>query len=433
MNLVLPMSVDIDRNLLIVYPHWPPSNLVGGYRARLIANQAKNLGWKVTVLTVHERHYEDPSDQDLELLVDESIDVIKVGSYPVLSIFGYRLLGDIGIRAYFHLRKAMLDILANHEHSFVWIPIPSWYTSMLGNVALRNRGIPFGIDYIDPWVYKLSKEEGLLTKGWLTRQLALILEPMAIKRASLVSGVSREYYLPALMRTFGAIENHPLDVAMPYGFDPNDHATEPSSYQPPWTGTDPYLLYAGAFLPQSEYFMTVAFEVVRRLEDRSIWPAKLKLRFVGTGVRAGRSIRELATAAGINHLVEEYPERIPFLQVQKALRESFATMVIGSTEKHYTASKTFQCILSKKPVFSVLHAESTAASFLNESAADNFLVRWDESLNDQEFVSQMTSAFVQLIDSAIDDWNPNLQSLERHSAKQSARQLFQKIEEIILK
>ena len=57
------------KKLLIVYPHWPPSNLAGVHRSRLIANFSREFGWDVTVLTVNESHYEETLDPDLCKLV----------------------------------------------------------------------------------------------------------------------------------------------------------------------------------------------------------------------------------------------------------------------------------------------------------------------------------------------------------------------------
>ena len=43
------------KRMLIIYPHWPPSNLVGVHRVRLIANELHSLGWQAIVLTIDER------------------------------------------------------------------------------------------------------------------------------------------------------------------------------------------------------------------------------------------------------------------------------------------------------------------------------------------------------------------------------------------
>ena len=47
------------KNMLIIYPHWPPSNLAGVHRARLISNFLPDFGWHPIVLTVKEIYYEE--------------------------------------------------------------------------------------------------------------------------------------------------------------------------------------------------------------------------------------------------------------------------------------------------------------------------------------------------------------------------------------
>lgn len=46
------------------------------------------------------------------------------------------------------------------------------------------------------------------------------------------------------------------------------------------------------------------------------------------------------------------------------LEASNSVLVLGSTEPHYTPSKAFQAILSGRPVFAMLHAESTAVDMI---------------------------------------------------------------------
>jgi hypothetical protein len=420
------------NNLLIVYPHWPPSNLAGVHRARLIDNFAHEFNWKVTVLTIHESFYEELQDDGMNLLVHPSIEVIKTNCLPVFRLLGKRLVGDIGLRGWMHLRSQLLNLTKQRQFSFVWIPIPSWYTSLLGAVVSKKRGLPFGIDYIDPWIYKLSQHEPVFSRAWWTRFVASQLEPIAIQHAALITGVSEQYYLPALKRVFGEGKSFPYHVAMPYGFDPADHGMYPVVYDPPWEEDDSrFLIYAGAFLPQSELFMRSLFAGIADLTRNKRWPLDLKVRFVGTGKRPGVSITELALEFNIGNIVEEFSERVPFLQIQMMLRHAFGTLIIGSTEAHYTASKTFQCVLSSRPVFSVLHFESSAVSFLKDANADKFLVEWSPGLSEVEFKQHIKDGLTLLIKDGEKDWSPSLKALEPYSARNSARTLFGAIESVL--
>lgn len=417
------------KRLLIVYPHWPPSNLAGVHRGRLIANFSQEFGWDVTVLTVHEEHYEERLDPDLKKLVAGHISVIKTGAFPVIKLFGKRLIGDIGIRSFFHLKRRMCRELRTGQYDFVWIPIPSWYSSLLGRKAKKSFHVPFGIDYIDPWVYQLTADEPRGSRAWWAQKVAQLLEPIAIRDAALISGVSAAYFKPAIDRNFISIPE-PTQVEMPYGFDPNDHRQTPSDPQIPWDGDSRrYILYAGAFLPHSEIFVRVLFQGLQNIKNAGQWPPDLCFRFVGTGHRPGASISDLAKEYGVDEIVLEHPERLPFLDIQHLLRQSFGTAVIGSTEAHYTASKTFQCILAGKPVFAIFHEDSSAARFMQDAQAANFLVTWNEQQS-TEFETEVHEKILAFANHRLEVWHPDLRSLDQYSSKESARALFTAIDSI---
>src|SRR5690554_6194763 len=138
------------KNILIIYPHWPPSNLAGIHRARLISNFLPEMGWHPIVLTVKPEFYEEKPDPNIEKTVRESTEVISANAKAVKS--SSRLIGDIGLRAFAHLKKKALEIIAERQIDFIWIPIPSFYIAILGRQLYEKTSTPYGIDYIDPWV-----------------------------------------------------------------------------------------------------------------------------------------------------------------------------------------------------------------------------------------------------------------------------------------
>ena len=46
------------RRVLIVAPHFPPSNLAAVHRSRLFALHLREFGWEPIVVTVHHDRYE---------------------------------------------------------------------------------------------------------------------------------------------------------------------------------------------------------------------------------------------------------------------------------------------------------------------------------------------------------------------------------------
>src|SRR5690606_2213392 len=118
---------------------------------------------------------------------------------------------------------------------------------LLGRILHEKTAVPYGIDYIDPWVRDIHNR-----KDWRSRlslQVAKLLEPVAVKKASLLSGVSEAYYQPVIALNF---KNRAIThVGMPYGFDPRDHEIIQDRLTLPWEGIKDChpLVYAGAFLP----------------------------------------------------------------------------------------------------------------------------------------------------------------------------------------
>jgi len=403
------------KNVLILYPHWPPSNLVGVHRVRLIANNLAQHGWHPIVLTVHEDHYEEPGSPESIQLVHDSVEVIKVSARPPWSIFGKRLVGDIGLRAYRTLREKALELCREREVDFVWISMPSWYPSLLGSTILKQTGVPFAIDYQDPWVQSIPERTSPYGRAAWTQRFAHILEPRAIRHASLITGINRPYFQGALDRN-PTLEVHTAEFQL--GFDVADHTIDHPT-QPPWPDEKLVALYPGAFLPLSEPFHRAVLTALKALDLCGALPDEAILVYIGTG-RPDRPIQTLAEELEIAHRVMEFPDRMAFLEIQQILREVHGCMVIGSPEPHYSASKVFQSILSGRPIFSFLHRESEARDILKACQADAFSVGYTPDHNVQEALESAMKRFW-----ACTEWGPKTDALEPHSASHAAATLAQ--------
>jgi hypothetical protein len=412
------------KNLLIIYPHWVPSNLAGVHRPRLIANFISDFGWKPILLTVSSEYYEEAPDSEIFKTVSKDIEVIYTKAYNVTKP---RIIGDIGLRAFPFLYRSAKEILKTRNIDFIWIPIPSFYTALLGRILFEETNVPYGIDYIDPWVRDISNRQDWRSK--LSLAFAKFLEPLAIKKATLISGVSTAYYLPVLERNFnGKVISH---VGMPYGFDPNDHEIKLNKISFPWAGVDcDPILYAGAFLPNSHLFIKLLFKAIKAKVDRGQWDGRKQFFFLGTGLYAGTTISDYAKQYGIESIVHEIRERFPFLQILNFLSAAYAIMIIGSTEKHYTASKTYQALLSKRPVLGIFHRKSSAVKVMEECNASSLLILYTEEATAESLIKDISDKLTQLLSNNI-DWQPKLENLNKYSAKASAKALVEKLNEIV--
>ncbi|MEZ5028756.1 MAG: hypothetical protein R2765_08220 [Ferruginibacter sp.] len=64
----------------------------------------------------------------------------------------------------------------------------------MGRWLHHATGVPYGIDYIDPWVHVFAGSNKKLSRAWWATKVSAWLEPIAVKHASLITGVAASYY-----------------------------------------------------------------------------------------------------------------------------------------------------------------------------------------------------------------------------------------------
>lgn len=359
------------KKILIISPHFPPSNLTAVHRARFFANHLPAFGWEPVILTVHEDFYEEKPDWNLYKLLPEGLRIEKANA---IGITRPRIIGDIGLRAFYSIYKKAKQLIQKEKFDFLYITIPSFYGALWGRWLHEATGIPYGIDYIDPWVHEFPGSERLFSRHWFATRVSSWLEPIAVKKASLISGVAASYFS-------GVIERNPKlkerceFVAIPYGSERSDHEAVPH------LGIEPYLfhceakkiklVYAGAMLPKAYPILEKVFAAMQRQPGNF---ESVEFHFIGTGKSSidahGFNIKPIAEKYGLwQKNVFEYPARIPYLDVLVHLNEANGVFILGSTEPHYTPSKVYQAVLSKKPILAILHKESTGVEVIRNSRA----------------------------------------------------------------
>ena len=112
------------KKVLIISPHFPPSNLATVHRARLFAQHLPSFSWEPIILTIDEKYYEEKLDNHLKKLLPPNLRIEKVNAFKVTKP---RLIGDIGLRAFFQLYKKAKQLIKKESIDFLYIPIPSFY------------------------------------------------------------------------------------------------------------------------------------------------------------------------------------------------------------------------------------------------------------------------------------------------------------------
>jgi hypothetical protein len=422
-----------QRTVALVAAHFPPSNLAAVHRARLLSQHLAEFGWRPIIVTTHWRHYEEALDCGLAALVDPALEVIRTAAAPTRPV---RFVGDIGIRALpWHLR-ALRKLWRERRIDFAHITVPSFYSATLGQLLYRREPLPYGIDYIDPWVNMWPEAEIKYSKAWLSFQLGCRLEPWATRNAALITGVASGYFEGVLDRN-PRLRSTCVTAAMPYGFSVRDFAAPAVASQVPTelAAGDAcfHLVYAGALLPRGRGVLVRMLEGVAALKARGSPAARrLRLHFIGTGKSpmdpAGHNVLPIARRLGIPELVTEHPHRMAYLDVLANLAHASGVLILGSTEPHYTPSKVYQAVQSRRPVLAVLHEASTAVGVLERSGGGRVIKLAGSALPDPGAIADALEAFMAgPYDPERVDWA----AFDAYSARESARHMAAALDEAL--
>ena len=420
------------KNILLICSHYPPSNLTATHRVRMFAKHLPKFGWNPIVLTVDEKFYEEKPDLDLTELIPRDQRIERVDASKLTKP---RVVGDVGLRAFFQLKKRAIEIISKEKIDFVYIFIPSFYLSLLGPLLHRRFGIKFGIDYIDPWVHFFPGSEKKLSRHWWSTLLSKILEPIALKNVSLITGVSERYYLPVLERN-SSLNEKVVTAAFPYGWDKDDLRLDPiiDKEELLFSKNEKIkFVYPGAFLPQSKKFLESFFNVIST--NRELFSA-VEFYFIGTGKivdsRLISPIKELAEKYQIyGEVIFELPKRITYLNTLLHIAKANGLFILGSSEEHYTPSKLFNAFIARKPIFAILHHKSSGKKII-ESSRWGIVSSYDEDTKEKKFQENILENFKNwLFNDQHNQWNFDDQVANEYSITSLTSKLNDSISAVI--
>jgi Glycosyl transferase 4-like domain len=374
------------KHVVMVAPSFAPASNPPTQRVRFFARHLSTFGWRPTVLSVDPRFYEDRLDPEIESLVPQGLEVLRTKAWParLTRRFG---IGDLGIRAYWPMRRVLLQLRADA----LFIPGPPWHTFLLGAAMREAHGVPYVLDYIDPWVSSAGADGRWWTKAFWYRQVALRLEPRAVRGASHITAVSdgtndgvraRYPWLPADRCT-----------GIPYGIEPSDFDALRANPRPQqiWPAGDGniHLVSVGAMLPNGYETLRALFAAVRERAD-----PRLRLHFVGTTYEAtprAPLVEAVAREMGLGDVVTEHPARVPYLDALNLLTVADGIVALGSSEAHYTASKIFPSIFARKPLLAVYHEASSVCDVVRRSRGGT-LVTYSDATRAPAHVPEIADA-----------------------------------------
>lgn len=363
-----------SRRVLIVCPQFPPVNAADCQRVRMILPHLREFGWEAHVLAVDPNSVEGFQDPDLERTIPRDIPVTRVRGIPA-SLTRKLGFGGLWLRAGRAVRRAGTRLLQTQSFDLVYFSTTIFSAMTLGPSWQRTFGIPYTIDLQDPWVSDYYTRTGVRPPGghwryafaqWQARRS----EPRVMRGAAHIVVVSPAY-VEALRKRYPDIPIEKFTV-LPFAASETDFEVvmrdqighgvfDPTDGLRHW-------VYLGRGGPDMAVALRGLFAGLAELRKTDPAVSKLRLHFVGTSYaakgRAQETIRPLAVELGVGDLVSEQTDRLAFLRGVALLRAADVIMIIGSDDPGYSASKVYPCIMARRPLLAVLHAESPAAGII---------------------------------------------------------------------
>jgi hypothetical protein len=422
----------------MVSPHFPPDSSAGTHRVRLLAPHLPACGWQPTVVTVDARDYEGTLDPELAALVPNELEVIRCRALP--SWATRRLgVGDLGLRALPGLYRTCARLLGERLFDALFITIFPSYPALLGPILKQRFGVPFVLDYQDPWVSEWGRTVGggpggtPDLKARITRRVAELAEPVALRAADAITAVSQATY-EAVLERHAELRHLPCET-IPIGCEAADF----EALRARGVGTrhfDPgdgnvHLCYVGTLLPLGLETLDALCAATARLKaERPSLAARLRLHFFGTSNQFDRDaparVLPVAQRHGVGELVTEVAPRIGYLDAMAVQLAASGILLLGSSERHYTASKLFPALLARRPLLALYHEQSSVVDILRQVARSPS-VRWvtyGDQVRAGARVPEIAAALEALVsDPRYDEQMVDMRELERFSARSLAQRL----------
>lgn len=361
------------KRLLIVCPLFPPANGADCHRARVLAPCLPDFGWQVEVLAVNPDHIAVPRDPWLA----DGVGNVPIHRAEALSLKWTKIpgLGTLSHRARPFVKRLGNTLLQERHFDMVYFSTTSFGLTTLGPLWKRRFGVPYVVDYQDPWItdyYRTHPEvspPGGRLKYKVVEWLSKREEPRVVRDCSGITAVSPDYPnqlqerypnfrapsivlpFPGSKRDFERIKSESVSQDV---FDPKDGNCH-------WVSM-------GVSGPIMFKVLKSLFRSLANARANRTLPEKLKLHFVGTSYAppgCGVPVVEpLARKFGLSDIVHEQTDRVPYSIALKCLLDANAIIATGSNDATYNASKLLPYILAERPFLAVFHRDSPASHLL---------------------------------------------------------------------
>jgi len=425
------------KRVLIVTPHWPPLVYPDMHRARMALPYLAESGWQALVLSVNPAAQGGVEEPALVQTIPPETRQWQAGAIPRAwtTVLG---IGHGGWRSLISLYRLGCKIIEKEKPELLFFSTTLFPAMILGPLWGKKYGVPYVLDYQDPWVFKRPSEPLSLgsVKTLLSRALDQRIEPYVLRKVAHIISVSPSY-VKALSDRYPALRPENFTV-LPFGAPENDfiyiqdkqvpqHVYAPQDGKRHWV----YSGRGGRDLSLALRALFIALAEARR-QTPAAWN-NLRLHFIGTqylpSQDAPKAIERLAGEYGVGDLVEEKTERIGYLESLRCLLDAEALIVPGSEDPGYTASKIYPCILARKPLLAIFHERSSVCDVLRKTGAGE-LVTFSNGESAEAIAARISKGWFDRwpVPTPPTDWN----AFSEYSAREMTRRMCQAFDRTVV-
>ena len=366
------------KKVLIVSPHFAPINAPDMQRTRLALPYLRAFGWEPVVLAVAPDLIEGGVNEPLlEKTFPSDIRVVRVrGLSPRLT--RWMGVGSLWLRCGAALRDAGDKLLREERFDLVFFSTTQFEAFKLGPRWKSKYGVPYVLDYQDPWVNDYYERTHTPPPGgrlkfafsqWSARRN----EPGVLRESAGVIAVSGAYGTD-LGKRYPWFDGKAV-AFLPFGAAQEDFKAaaghKPSQPLVPFGDGLFHHVYTGRCGPDMSTSLKVVFRAFKTfLASHPAQAERIRFHFIGTDYAPRPFGREwampVARLEGVEAYVSEHCYRVPYFDAIHYLVNADALLAVGSNDPTYSASKIFPYVLARRPMLLVFNEKSPVLAIAEE-------------------------------------------------------------------
>ena len=350
---------------------------------RLALPYFEENGWTAEVLAVKPEFVEAINEPELlETLPPESR-IHRVCAFPqkLTRMLGF---GSLALRAGWHLRREGERLLGAGGYDAVYFSSTVFSTFRLGPIWKKKYGIPYFVDFQDPWWSNYYKDRpqrppGGWLKYGLTQRSARKNEGEVVREAAGVTCVSGAYS-EMLKKRYPEVSEEKF-LELPFGGSERD--AELAGLRREERGLREGGKEVWRYIGRGGTDMAAALRIFGEALTQAE-PKRFRLELMGTGYAGGAQAERTMVPVLEKYLgkglVTESPQRIGYLESIRKLKEADRLILFGSDDPGYTASKLYNYILAKRPLLVICREESSVARIVRETRSAELITFGEQEI-----------------------------------------------------